>query len=316
MRVVFMGTPDFAVPTLKKLLVSRHDVVLVVTGPDKPRGRGQKVLPTPVKKVATEHGVPVYQPDKLKDPSVPAELRRWNADVFVVVAFRILPEAVIEIPPKGVINLHASLLPKYRGAAPIQWAILNGETETGLTTFYIEKGVDTGDIILQERVPIGPEETAGELHDRLAERGADLVLQTLDLIETGKAPRKKQEGVPTRAPKITPDLCRIDWQKGRHFIQRQVRAFCPVPGAFTALEGKRLKIYHVRPAEIDMEGEPGQLLQQGERLFVATADGWLEILELQPEGKRRMAAAEFLRGRKIGENVRLGEGGGKGGTAA
>ncbi len=297
MKLIFMGTPDFAVPALERLLSSPHEVLLIVTGPDKPRGRGQKLLPTPVKRVAEEHGIPVYQPERLRDPEVVETLRRYPADLYVVVAFRILPESIIAIPPKGVVNLHASLLPRYRGAAPIQWAILNGERVTGVTTFFIEKGVDTGDMILQKEVPIGEGETAGELHDRLAQIGADLLLETVDLIAAGKAPKIKQVGESTRAPKITKEMTRIDWRKSAEEIERQIRAFSPVPGAFTFLNGKRFKIYRARLVEHPEKKPPGTLLvAEGTRLLTATGDGWLEILELQEEGKRRISAEEFLRG--------------------
>ena len=297
MKLVFMGTPDFAVPTLEKLAQSRHEVLLVVTGPDKPRGRGQRLRPTPVKEAAQKLGLPVYQPESLRDPAVAEHLRTFPADLYVVVAFRILPEQIIEIPPRGVINLHASLLPKYRGAAPIQWAILNGEKETGLTTFFIEKGIDTGDIILQEKVEIFPGETAGELHDRLARLGAELVLKTVDLIEAGKAPRRKQEGEATRAPKIRPEMAEIHWDRPADEIERQIRAFSPVPGAFTFLHGKRVKIYRAQKAPVEIPPSPGKIrVEQGQRLLASARDGWLEILELQEEGRKRLKAEEFLRG--------------------
>ena len=308
MKLVFMGTPDFAVPTLKKLISSRHNVVLVVTGPDKPRGRGRKLRPTPVKVAALEAGVPVFQPEKLREPAVVEHLRSARADLFVVVAFRILPEAVIEIPPAGVVNLHASLLPKYRGAAPVQWAILRGEKETGLTTFFIEKGVDTGDIILQRRVAIRPGETAGELHDRLAHLGADLVLETVDLIEAGRAPRIKQTGEPTRAPKITPEMGRIVWRRPAEEIERQIRAFSPVPGAFSYLNGRRVKLYRAKKAPVSLPPEPGKIYTENrKRLYVSAADGWLELLELQEEGRKRLSAGEFLRGHAPEKLVRFAE---------
>ncbi|RMD91528.1 MAG: methionyl-tRNA formyltransferase, partial [Calditrichaeota bacterium] len=203
MKIVFMGTPEFAIPSLKKLYESHHEIVGVVTAPDKPVGRGLKLQPPPVKKIAVQYGLPLTQPEDLRAPAFIDWLKQRKADIFVVVAFRILPPEVFTLPPKGTINLHSSLLPKYRGAAPINWAIINGEKETGVTTIYIEEKVDAGDIILQKKVQIGEDETAGELHDRLANLGAEILLKSLNLIEKDQAPRQKQSGEATRAPKIT-----------------------------------------------------------------------------------------------------------------
>lgn len=294
-----MGTPDFAVPSLKSLLNSNHDVVLVVTGPDKPRGRGQKLLPTPIKQVAEEHNIQIYQPPKLKSSEVAQELKKYHADLFVVVAFRILPEGIIEIPLKGVINLHSSLLPKYRGAAPIQWALLNGDKETGVTTFFIEKNVDTGDIILQEKVAILSQDNAGNLHDKLADVGAKLVLKTVDLIASEKVQLNKQTGEVTKAPKITREMCQIDWKNPAEKIINQVRAFSPYPGAFTFLHGKLMKIYAAAVSALNKSAANGELYIGDQKLFCKTNSSWLEILEVQLEGKKRLKAAEFLRGYSI-----------------
>jgi len=317
MTLVFMGTPEFALPSLETLWKSRHRLAAVVTAPDKPAGRGLRRQPSPVKHFAVENRIPILQPDNLRDEKFIDQLRQFQADLFVVVAFRILPPEVFTLPPKGTINLHASLLPKYRGAAPIHWAIINGETETGVSTFFLGETVDTGDLILQERVPIGPEETAGELHDKLARVGAEVLLRTVDLIEAGKAPRQKQQGEPTRAPKITPDACRIDWRKDSRSIFNLVRGLAPSPGAFTTLDGKILKIYRTYVDESaetagvlqSWRPEPGQVIDTGggRKITVATGRGAISILDLQLEGRRRMTAEEFLRGHrvKVGEQFGL-----------
>ena len=297
MKIVFMGTPDFAVPTLKALAGSPHEVQLVVTGLDKPRVRGQKFIPTAVKNAAVELGINIYQPQSLKSEEIVDYLKSCPVDLYVVVAFRILPENIIEIPSKGVINLHASLLPKYRGAAPIQWALLNGDSETGVTTFFIEKGVDTGNIILQRKIEIDVDDTAGTLHDRLSEIGAELVLQTVNHIEAGTEPRMKQAGQPTKAPKITREHCKIDWKNSSNRIMNQIRAFSPYPGAFTYLEDKLVKIYRARPVEFDLKANNGDVhVNDIQRLFVKAADAWIEIEEIQQEGKKRMRTIDFVRG--------------------
>lgn len=302
MKILFMGTPEFAIPSLEKLIGSHHQVLAVVTGPDKPVGRGLKLSPTPVKKIAQRHGIPVLTPEKLSDELFITALRQIPADLYVVVAFRILPTAVFTIPSQGAINLHASLLPKYRGAAPINWAIINGENETGVTTFFIEQQVDAGNWILQRRVPIAPDETAGELHDRLSLIGADLLLETVDLIETGRAPRHPQQGEITRAPKITREICHIDWQKDSIAIYNLIRGLSPLPRAFTYYQDQELKICraHVVSHDSICSGIPGQIIEiHKEAILVATGRGVLAISELQPENKRRMSAAEYLRGHRM-----------------
>ncbi len=300
MRLVFMGTPEFAVPSLRELLRSGHQVVAVVTVPDKPAGRGLRVRSSPVKKFAVEKNLPVLQPVDLRAPEFLEQLHSLNADLCVVVAFRILPPEVFTLPPKGTVNLHASLLPKYRGAAPIQWAIIRGERETGVTTFFIEERVDTGDMILQEKIAIGEEETAGELSKRLAELGAVVLRRTVDLIAEGKAPRRKQHGRATRAPKITREMCRIDWQKPAVEVHNLIRGLSPDPGAFTFWNGKEIKIYRSRPHDARTDFGPGTVVGvDDDQINVATGSGVVSILEMQLAGRRRMSAAEFLRGHKL-----------------
>ena len=309
MKIIFMGTPEFAVPGLEKFHSSRHQVVAVVTGPDKPVGRGQKLKPTPVKRFAREFGIPVFTPEKFSDEKFIAELKKAAADLFVVVAFRILPKNVFTIPPRGTINLHASLLPKYRGAAPINWAIINDERETGVTTFFIEEKVDTGEWILQKKVAIGEEETAGELHDRLCLLGADVLLETVDLIEQGKAPRIKQIGEITKAPKITKDLCRIDWTKNVVSIFNLIRGMSPFPRAFTHFKEKKFKICRstIESAASTDNIKSGQIISvEKEKLLVATGQGVLAITEIQPANKRRMTMAEYLRGHTISAGEQFG----------
>jgi methionyl-tRNA formyltransferase len=307
MKIVFMGTPEFAVPSLKILADSSHELVGVVTASDKPVGRGLKIQPTPIKKAALGLGIPILQPLDLKDPDFIKQLKSLNAHLFVVVAFRILPPEVFTLPPAGTINLHASLLPKYRGAAPINWAIINGGKETGLTTIFIQEKVDTGDIILQKKVAIGDEETAGELHDRLASLGAELLLETVNLIEEGKAPRQFQTGEATKAPKLTKELGHIDWSQSARSIHNLVRGLSPYPGAYTYVHGKLIKIFRTRVvADSEVAEIPGEIISIELRkglIEVATGSGRLLILELQPEGKRRMTSEEYLRGHglKVGE---------------
>lgn len=302
MKIAFMGTPEFAIPSLEKLCNSHHKVVAVVTGPDKPVGRGLKLAPTPVKRIAAERGIPVFMPEKLSDESFVARLKQISADLFVVVAFKILPASVYTVPLKGTINLHASLLPKYRGAAPINWAIITGEKETGVTTFFIEEKVDTGEWILQRKVPVGDEESAGQLHDKLSEIGADLLLETINLIETGNAPRIRQQGEITKAPKITKEICRINWSKDAVSIYNLIRGLSPSPRAFSHFHGEELKIL---AAKIDTEksegnSQPGEIIAvEKELFFVATGKGVVALTEVQPENKRRMTVAEYLRGHPV-----------------
>jgi len=298
MRIVFMGTPAFAVPSLGILLENGYDVVAVVTAPDKPAGRGLQINESAVKKFAAEHSLRILQPQRLKDENFFAELKSLQPDLQVVVAFRMLPEEVWSLPPLGTINLHASLLPDYRGAAPINWAIINGETETGLTTFYIEKEIDTGKIIFQEKMEIGFEETAAELHNRMMIAGAELILKTVRAIEKGTAPRIKQPAVatPKKAPKLTREICRINWQQPTLHIFNHIRGLSPYPGAWTLLNGKVFKIYSAAKFFKAPEQLPGSFLFSENELRITTQDGYIIPKEVQLEGKKKMRIEEFLRG--------------------
>lgn len=308
MNIVFMGTPDFAVPSLLALIGSRHRVVAVVTAPDEARGRGQHVSPTPVKSAALAAGIPVLQPRALRDARFVDDLRAFDADLFVVVAFRILPAEVFTLPRHGSFNLHASLLPKYRGAAPINWALINGDAESGVSTFFLKERVDTGTVILQERIPVPAEMTAGELHDALMELGAAVVLRTVDAIDAGTVElRDQDDSLATPAPKIFRETCAIDWTPGAAAVHNFIRGLSPHPGAWTLLDGRVLKIYRTLISDSCGAGcEPGTVRVTASSLSVATRDAWLEILELKPEGKRAMTAAEFLRGHSIENGTLLG----------
>ena len=294
MKIIFFGTPDFAIPILNKIYESKHQLVAVVTAPDKERGRGRKVSFTPVKQFAIEKSIPVLQPEKLRDENFIKQLKKFAADVFVVVAFRILPEAVYTIP-KYAFNLHASLLPKYRGAAPIQWSLINGEKETGVTTFLLEKKVDTGNIILQKKIEISEDDDFGTLHDKLSMLGADAVLETLEILESGNfTPLPQDDLLVTKAPKITKDIAKIDWNKSAREIVNLIRGLSPVPAAFFERNGKIYKIY--KAIVSDKELNPGEVLQTKKELFIGAADKSVQVLELKPEGRKRMTAEEFLRG--------------------
>lgn len=291
-----MGTPDFAVPSLKILLESKHEIAAVVTAPDKERGRGRKVSFTPVKEFALQHNLPVLQPDKLKNPEFVEQLKNFNADLFVVVAFRILPAAVFNIPSRGSFNLHGSLLPKYRGAAPIQWAIISGEKETGVTTFKLEEKVDTGNIYLQEKLKIEDEDDLGTIHYKMSLVGAEVVLKTVDLIDSGNIELKKQDdGLASPAPKITKETGKIDWTKRAEEIHNLVRGLSPFPGAYFYHNDRQIKIYKTKFSDSE-NLKPSEIKQTKKELYIGTGDGTLEILELQQEGKKRMTTEEFLRG--------------------
>lgn len=307
LRIVFMGTPDFAVESLRSLVEGGYQVVGVVTMPDKPVGRHQTVLQaSPVKRYAEEKGLPVLQPEKLKDPVFLEHLRALRADLQVVVAFRMLPEVVWAMPPMGTFNLHASLLPQYRGAAPINWAIINGETETGLTTFFLQHEIDTGNIIRQVRVPVAPTDNAGDLHDRLMQLGGALVTETVDLIARGDVQTVAQpspaDGVALKpAPKIFKETCRIAWCEGVKRAYDFIRGLSPYPAAWTELvEGDKRLILKVYAAEMEtaVPGEPvGTLVTDGRSAMrVALPDGYLRLLSVQLAGKKRMDIADFLRG--------------------
>lgn len=308
-RIIFMGTPDFAVASLQALLSAGCNVVAVVTAPDRPSGRGLKLMPSPVKQAAEAAGLPVLQPEKLRDPAFLEQLASYQADLQVVVAFRMLPEVVWAMPTIGTFNLHGSLLPQYRGAAPINWAIINGETETGVTTFFIEKEIDTGQMIFQDHEPIHVDDTAGTLHDRLMVRGANLVVRTVQAIEAGNYPRTPQPNATDLklAPKLHRETTQIDWNQPARQIRNFVRGLAPFPTAWTMINNKFYKIYAVSVANEapDFVGEPGIAFTQHrdggpkQKIMVRAADEWLCIDELQAEGKRRMSAGEFLRGNSL-----------------
>lgn len=291
-----MGTPDFSVPSLNALVRSKHKVSAVVTTADKERGRGQKITFTPVKQCAIENSIPLLQPEKLKDEKFISELKSYQADLFVVVAFRILPREVFSIPSKGSFNLHGSLLPKYRGAAPIQRALINGETETGLTTFMLADKVDTGNILLQKKIVIHSGDNFESLHDRMSIKGAELVLQTVDKIEAGNYELIKQDdSLASPAPKITKEICLIDWNKSAEEIHNLVRGLSPHPAAYFIHNSKVVKIYK---SEIvtNLSLKPSEFHQTKTELYIGCGKDTLRILEIQQEGKKRMSVEEFLRG--------------------
>ena len=309
LRIVYMGTPDFAVESLRALVEGGYNVVAVVTMPDKPMGRHGSVLqPSPVKQYAVEHGLKVMQPEKLKDPEFVEELRALKADLQIVVAFRMLPEIVWSMPPLGTFNAHASLLPKYRGAAPINWAVINGETETGITTFFLKHEIDTGDIIQQVKIPIEETDNVEVVHDKLMMLSGKLVTETVDNIIAGtvtSVPQDHFKDVPlTPAPKIFRETCRIDWNQPTKCIYDFIRGLSPYPAAWTTLEGKSVKIYEAEKEETKATEKPGLISTDSKNnLKVATADGWLHIKTLQLEGKKKMPVTDLLRGLKIKENA-------------
>lgn len=311
MRVVFMGTPEFAVSMLTAIHQSKHVLAGVVTTPDRPSGRGRKLKASAVKEKALELGLPILQPEKLRDPHFLEELQSWQADVFVVVAFRMLPANVWKMPSLGTFNLHASLLPQYRGAAPINWAIVNGETKTGLSTFFIDEKIDTGAIIDQTELSIGINETAGSLHDRMMVQGAKLVVKTINSIANGQAKARKQEppAIIKEAPKIfKPDLL-IDPQNDALKIHNLIRGMSPFPGAYAQIiipsfEGQ-VKILETRICEDSSDRDAGSLYKKGKRLFLSTGHGDLEILSLQLQGKKRLNALDFLNGQEINEKSKI-----------
>lgn len=304
-RVLFMGTPHFAVPSLRILCDNGYEPVAVVTGPDRRRGRGRKVQPTAVKQAALDLGITtLLQPEHVKEASFAQDVRALDCDVQVVVAFRILPRAVFSCAKLGSFNLHASLLPRYRGAAPINRALMAGEESTGITTFFLTDRVDTGNIILQWPTRIHPNETAGELHDRLSRLGARGVLESIRRISSGRAQTSGQDhAAATPAPKIFRDDCRIDWHKSAPTLHNHCRGLSPIPGAWTTWDGRLVKILRTRMA--NGTGEPGSVLKADSRLVIACGDGALEICELQLEGKRKHSAEAFLRGRRVSREDRF-----------
>ncbi len=302
MRIIFMGTPEFAVPSLDILFRHGYEIVGVITAPDKPGGR-LGIIQSAVKQYALEKGLNVLQPEKFKNPDFLAALQALKADLQVVVAFRMLPEVVWQMPPLGTLNLHGSLLPKYRGAAPINWAIIHGETETGVTTFLLRHEIDTGDILFQQALPIGENETAGEVHDRMMQLGADLVLRTVQALEQGAAqPQPQPAGAATHAPKLFTETCRIDFAQPTLAVHNFVRGLSPYPGAWTMLDGKTLKILRTTKEEASGHFTPGEFFSDGKNeLKISTLDGFLQIQEVQMEGKRRMTTREFLNGYRLGK---------------
>lgn len=299
MRIIFMGTPEFAVPSLERLVEEDYRPVAVVTGPDKPRGRGQVTTPTAVKEAALRLGLsPILQPQSVKSPAFAEDVAALQPDVIVVVAFRILPPDVFNAAKFGAFNLHGSLLPRYRGAAPIHRSVMNGDRETGVTTFFLREAVDTGSIIMQRPMPIGPEETAGEVHDRMMVLGAGAVIDTVRLIERGEAqPVSQNDEEATAAPKIHRADARIRWDAPAGRVHDHVRGLSPFPGAWTTIDGRTIKIYRTRPTE--GAGVPGGVIEADRDLVVACGEGAVEVLELQQEGKRRVSVADFLRGHQI-----------------
>ena len=303
LRLIFMGTPDFAVPTLENLLaLPEAKVVAVVTGPDRPAGRGRQLHASAVKAAALAHGLPVLQPTNLKDPAFQEELKSYAADLQVVVAFRMLPEAVWAMPRLGSVNIHASLLPQYRGAAPINWALMHGDQETGVSSFFLRHEIDTGDLILQNKLAIAPADNFGSLYDKLKVAGAALAARTVAAIAAGRAPSTPQPPTPDLrpAPKLTKETGRLDFQRPSPELVNQVRGLAPAPAAYTALpDGRGLKV--LRAAALPGPTPPaGTWATDGrQHLRVATPTGWLDLLEVQVEGKKRMPVEEFLRGNKL-----------------
>ncbi len=304
MRLLFLGTPDFAVPALEALVSHGHAVLAVISQPDRPRGRGQQPAAPPVKLCALRLNLPVHQPERIRQPEFVEWLASRKPEAMVIVGYgKIIPQSIIDIPPRGIINVHASLLPKYRGAAPVQWAIAGGETRTGVTTMRIDAGLDTGDILLQRETAIGPEETAVELGARLAVMGAELLIETLAGLEAGViVPRPQDHSQASAAPMLTKEHGRIDWRRTAHEIANQVRGFVPWPGAYTHWRGQLLHIWKARPGGT-ASGPPGSLDATKSGLNVACGQATsLEILELQLEGRKRLPAAAFLRGCHLVEN--------------
>lgn len=303
LRIVFFGTPEFAVASLDRLVSEGFDVAAVVTMPDKPGRRGHKLLESDVKKYAVAKGLPVLQPEKLKSPEFIDQLRNINADLFIVIAFRMLPEAVWAMPRLGTFNLHGSLLPKYRGAAPINRAIMNGETETGITTFFLKHEIDTGDMIEQRSTPISDDDNVGTVHDRLMKMGADMVVSTLNSILDGSlSTRPQPEGDFIAAPKIFKEDCRIDWTHDAVTIHNQVRGLSPYPAAFTTFEDKEGRRFDAKIFLTALPGRdagnslPGEIVVEGKRMYIGASDSRVEILSLQPAGKKRMDTSAFLLG--------------------
>lgn len=306
MRIVFMGTPDFAAAILERLISTGRNVVGVFSQPDKPVGRKQIVEPTATKKLAQEHGIPVFQPTKMKDGTALEMMKSLSPDLAVVAAYgRILPKELLDVPKLGCVNVHGSLLPKYRGAAPIQWAVINGEKTTGVTTMYMAEGMDTGDMILKLETEIGEDETSGELFERLAALGADSIEKTLGLFDNGTVHREPQNNdEATMAPMLKKEMGEIDFNKTAKEIHNLVRGLSPWPVAFTFVDGKSVKVYSAKAAE-GFLGEVGSLLDE-KRFIVACGDGAVELLQVQPEGKKQMSGSDFIRGKRLVKGAFIG----------
>lgn len=307
MDLIFLGTPAFAVPTLEKMIEAGHSILQVITQPDRPKGRGQALSESPVKQAALRHGLPVFQPERIRRPEVVEQLAKFKTDAMVVVGYgQIIPQSIIDLPRHGIINVHASLLPKYRGAAPVQWAIVNGETVTGVTTMRIDAGLDTGDMLLRAETPISPEETAIELGARLADMGAALLVETLAQVDK-IAPEKQDSSQATLAPILKKEDGRIDWTQPAEAIHNRIRGLQPWPGAYTTFRGQALHVWKSRFAGA-ATGHPGQLIRAGKSLHVICGDGSkLELLEVQLEGKKRISGEAFANGQRLQENESFGE---------
>lgn len=310
-RIVYMGTPDFAVEPLEAIIKAGYEVAAVVTQPDKQKGRGKEVKMTPVKECALRHGIPVFQPVKIKEPEAVAELEKYQADLFVVAAFgQLLSEEILDMPEYGCINIHASLLPAYRGAAPIQWAVLNGEKESGVTIMQMDKGLDTGDMLLKRSVELSPTETGDSLHDKLMHLGAELIVEALPKLEKGElVPEKQKDELSSYAKKLTKAMGQIDWSKDAVSLERWIRGLNSWPSAYTFFGGKTLKIWEAQVAEENgaQKAEPGQVVSVSREGFtVACGQGALQILSLQLEGKKRVLTREFLLGYQVEPGMILG----------
>ncbi|HEY9045784.1 MAG TPA: methionyl-tRNA formyltransferase [Ohtaekwangia sp.] len=302
LRIIFMGTPEFAVPTLEVLIENKFNVVAVVTAPDKPQGRGQKIVYSPVKECALKYNIPILQPTNLKSPEFLDILKSYEATLQIVVAFRMLPEVVWAMPSLGTFNLHASLLPQYRGAAPINWAIINGEKETGVTTFFLKHEIDTGSIIYQERETIHDDDTVGTLYERLMNKGSQLVLKTVRSIEAGNYPSIPQaDGEIKHAPKIFKETCQINWNISAEAIRNFVRGLNPHPAAWATINEKTFKVFRVSVANKNDNGSAVGTIDTDNKqyLYIKASDGWVSIDELQPEGKKKMTIQDFFRGNKV-----------------
>lgn len=308
MRIIYMGSPDFAVPCLEILLQSSHEVVAVITQPDRPKGRGKKLTSTPVKEKALEHGIEVWQPEKVNTPEFIRKIRDAAPDLIIVVAFgQILKQELLDIPPFGCVNVHASLLPKYRGAAPIHWSIIDGEKETGVTTMWMDAGMDTGDMILLDKIAIDPKDTMGTLHDKLAEAGAKLLEKTVELISQNKAPRIPQDSeLATYASLLKREHEMIDWGKNACEVSNHVRGMNPWPGAYTTLDDRIVKIWQAEIIDEDSEGTPGSVLSVDKGIKVQCQKGSLSLIVVQPQGKRKMSGDDFARGYRVSPGDMMG----------